>query len=348
MLRNFGLSLLVPDLHYPKVAEWVERTNLKGRLVYFRVRQLSRSEQLPDHPASLSRKLAIKGDSPYFDWLEREVAHRFDLVCCTTQEEFRREKKAITQAGQIKSPGERHEKDDRHRLDDRSRYVLGWSNAAKIAVLEEKAKQQQSELTKLAGRINSLQQEQETLKDRLTILSKLDEYPDFSDLDWALFSTESDHDITVTQATFARLELPVTRVFITENEINFLAFPDVPEAMVIFGAGYGFENLASVEWLRNRVIHYWGDIDTHGFAILNQLRGFFPQAASLLMDRETLMEHQALWGVEPSPETGALIRLTAEESALYDQLGRDELGSHLRLEQERIGFEWLVGALGRV
>ena len=184
VLRNFGLSLLVPDHHYPKVAEWVERTNLKGRLVYFRVRPLSRSEQLPDHPASLSRKLAIKGDSPYFDWLEREVAHRFDLVCCTTQEEFRREKKAITQAGQIKSPGERHEKDDRHRLDDRSRYVLGWSNAAKIAVLEGKAKQQQSELTKLAGRISSLQQEQKTLKDRLTILSKLDEYPDFSDLDW--------------------------------------------------------------------------------------------------------------------------------------------------------------------
>ena len=148
------------------------------------MRPLSRSEQLPDHPASLSRKLAIKGDSPYFDWLEREVAHRFDLVCCTTQEEFRREKKAITQAGQIKSPGERHEKDDRHRLDDRSRYVLGWSNAAKIAVLEGKAKQQHSELTKLAGRISLLQQEQKTLKDRLTILSKLDEYPDFSDLDW--------------------------------------------------------------------------------------------------------------------------------------------------------------------
>ena len=164
----------------------------------------------------------------------------------------------------------------------------------------------------------------------------------------ALFSTESDHDITVTQATFARLELPVTRVFITENEINFLAFPDVPEAMVIFGAGYGFENLASVEWLRNRVIHYWGDIDTHGFAILNQLRRFFPHVASLLMDRETLIEHQALWGVEPSPETGALTRLTAEEHTLYDQLRRDELGSQIRLEQERIGFEWLVGALGRV
>ena len=164
----------------------------------------------------------------------------------------------------------------------------------------------------------------------------------------ALMPTEIDQDITLTQETFARLELPVTKVFITENEINFLAFPDVPEAMVIFGAGYGFENLASVEWMRDRIIHYWGDIDTHGFAILNQLRAFFPHAASLLMDPETLMEHQALWGVEPSPETGALTRLTAEESSLYGQLGRNELGSHIRLEQEKIGFEWLVEALGRV
>ncbi len=164
----------------------------------------------------------------------------------------------------------------------------------------------------------------------------------------ALLPTKSDQDITVTQETFAQLELPVSKVFITENEINFLAFPEVSEAMVIFGAGYGFENLASVEWMRDRVIHYWGDIDTHGFAILNQLRRFFPDVASLLMDSETLMEHQPLWGVEPSPETIALTRLTAEESVLYDQLRQNELGHQIRLEQEMIGFEWLVDALGRV
>ena len=184
VLRNFGLSLMVPDHHYLKVAEWVERTNLKGRLVYFRMRQRSRSEQMPDHQASLLHKLSIKADSPYFDWLEHEVAWRFDLVCCMSQEEFRREKKAITLAGQIKSPGERHEKDDRHRLDDRSRYVLGWSNAQKIAALEEKAQRQKKELAEFALRISKLQQEQTTLKERLTILSKLDEYPDFRDLDW--------------------------------------------------------------------------------------------------------------------------------------------------------------------
>ncbi|NTW52559.1 MAG: ATP-dependent exonuclease SbcCD, C subunit-like protein [Chlorobiaceae bacterium] len=184
LLRNFALSLLVPDRHYAQVAEWVDRTLLKERLVYFRVRPPARRESLPDDRAALPHKLMIRADSPHFDWLEREIAHRFDLVCCTSQEEFRREKKAITLAGQIKMPGERHEKDDRHRIDDRSRYVLGWSNAAKIAVLEENARRKSEYLGELKSRMKVLKQEQDNLKERLNILSRLDEYPDFHDLDW--------------------------------------------------------------------------------------------------------------------------------------------------------------------
>ena len=64
------------------------------------------------------------------------------------------------------------------------------------------------------------------------------------------------------------------------------------------------------------------------------------------MDRDTLMQHQSLWGTEPSPETGTLTRLSTEERALYDQLRFDEPGHHIRLEQEKIGFEWLTAALG--
>jgi len=112
------------------------------------------------------------------------VSHRFDLACCATQEQLRRENRAITRSGQIKSPGDRHEKDDRHRLDDRGRYVLGWSNDEKIAALEGKAKLQETHLGELAGRISALQKEQATLKVRLTNLSKLGEYSDFRDLDW--------------------------------------------------------------------------------------------------------------------------------------------------------------------
>jgi uncharacterized protein YPO0396 len=184
LLRNFGLSLLVPDEHYASVADWVDRTHLRGRLVYFRVR---RSVPVPApslHADSLVRKLAIKPDSPFYDWLEREVAHRFDLACCATQEQFRRETRAITRAGQIKAAGERHEKDDRHPIGDRSRYILGWTNAAKIEALEAKARRLEAELGETGARVAALQAEQQGLRARLDTLSKLDEYRDFGELEW--------------------------------------------------------------------------------------------------------------------------------------------------------------------
>ncbi len=190
LLRNFGLSLLVRDDQYGQIAEWVDRTNLKGRIVYFRVRTPARGDAPSLHRDSLARKLKVKPDSPFYAWLERELAHRADVACCETQEQFRREVRAITRAGQIKAPGERHEKDDRHRLDDRGRYVLGWTNEAKIAALQAKAKVSEQQLAELAGQISTSQAEQKTLKSRLETLSKLDEYPDFRDMDWQSLASE--------------------------------------------------------------------------------------------------------------------------------------------------------------
>ena len=190
LLHNFGLSLLVPDAHYAKVAGWVENTHLKGRLVYFRVRALNRTEPPVLHRDSLVRKIAVKPDSPFYNWLDHEVAHRFDVACCTTQEQFRRETKAITRTGQIKAAGERHEKDDRHRLDDRSRYVLGWSNSAKIAALDNKLRVLQATLSHIGSQIAALQAEQKAINEQLNSLAKLVEYRDYRELDWPTLALE--------------------------------------------------------------------------------------------------------------------------------------------------------------
>jgi uncharacterized protein YPO0396 len=190
LLRNFGLSLLVPDTRYQRVSDWVDRTRLRGRLVYFRVRASSRSDLPGLHPDSLIRKLAIKPDSPFYDWLERELAHRFNVACCITGEQFRRETRAITRTGQVKSPGERHEKDDRHRIDDRRRYVLGWTNLEKIAALEAEQRQLETHLGELGARIARLQVEQGVLNEQRSILLKLDEYRDFRELDWHSVAAE--------------------------------------------------------------------------------------------------------------------------------------------------------------
>jgi hypothetical protein len=114
---------------------------------------------------------------------------------------------------------------------------------------------------------------------------------------------------------------------------------------VIFGLGYGLDRLSEIEWLAERPMHYWGDIDTHGFAMLDRVRAIFPAAQSLLMDRSTLEGNSHLWVGESSPYVGELSRLRAAEQALYDDLRYNRLGERVRLEQERIGFRWVEQAI---
>ncbi len=158
----------------------------------------------------------------------------------------------------------------------------------------------------------------------------------------------TDQDVTLTSEDFSRLDLRTEKIFITENEINFLAFPPVQGATVIFGAGYGFSNLAAIDWLKKRRIYYWGDIDTHGFAILNQFRELFPEASSFLMDRQTFLQHRQLWEIEPQPVLASLTRLTHCEQILYEQLCNNHWGKHVRLEQEKISFGTLLECLENI
>ncbi|WP_275761250.1 ATP-binding protein [Ralstonia pseudosolanacearum] len=186
LLRGFGLSLLVPDAHYQVVTEWVNREHLGARLVYFHVRSRKATQQGASlHPQSLVRKLVIKPDSQHYEWLERELRNRFDVACCDSAEQFRREARAMTCAGQIKDPSGRHEKDDRSRVDDRSRYVLGWSNADKLRALRDRRGCLEEQLAQQGQRIAETQQARQQLQDRLEALAKLEEFTRYPDIDWS-------------------------------------------------------------------------------------------------------------------------------------------------------------------
>lgn len=91
------------------------------------------------------------------------------------------------------------------------------------------------------------------------------------------------------------------RAFIIENEITYLAFPLPAESIVIYGSGYAAGQLGPLAWLADLDLTYWGDIDTHGLAILSRLRHRFPHARSILMDEATLLAHRSQWGTEPDP-----------------------------------------------
>lgn len=156
---------------------------------------------------------------------------------------------------------------------------------------------------------------------------------------------------SITEATFRSEELGSLRVrprsaLIVENEITYLSVPIPAGSVVLWGKGYDADEPASLAWLADTEVRYWGDIDTHGFGILNRVRARLPHTRSVLMDRETLLAHEDRWGSEPVPANSALSNLNTGERALYEDLVTDRYGSAVRLEQERIDWEWALERLG--
>jgi hypothetical protein len=151
-------------------------------------------------------------------------------------------------------------------------------------------------------------------------------------------------ELSVRASEFTGAPEGVTRAYVVENEITYLAFPVPAAALAIFGGGYAVPLLAPLGWLASLDVVYWGDIDTHGFAILDRLRRHLPGTRSMLMDRATLLAHRDHWTTEPSPATAALDRLDPAESALHADLLSDAYAPSVRLEQERISFSAIENA----
>ena len=141
-------------------------------------------------------------------------------------------------------------------------------------------------------------------------------------------------DISITLSEFMHYPCNAKHVLVTENLMNFLTLPEVPGGIALWsGGGFNVSYLKDINWLKSLPIYYWGDIDAHGFHILNQFRTYFPQTKSLMMDQQTLEiflepEHKA----GPKVIAQILPRLEVEENKLYQYL----CDSNVRLEQEKI------------
>ncbi|MCW2655767.1 MAG: hypothetical protein JWR32_6743 [Mycobacterium sp.] len=148
-------------------------------------------------------------------------------------------------------------------------------------------------------------------------------------------------ELAVRSEELAPLRVRPRVAIVIENEISYLSI-DVPEdGVVIWGKGFEVDSVGRLRWLTEADVLYWGDIDTHGFAILDRLRAWLPLARSVLMDRETLLAHRDRWVIEDHPAKSVLTRLTSDERDLYSDLVSEGFGERVRLEQERIGWQWV-------
>jgi hypothetical protein len=155
-------------------------------------------------------------------------------------------------------------------------------------------------------------------------------------------------ELEVRVQELALMPLSVAVVYVVENRATFNAFPGTPDSIVVFGGGYAATTLSGLDWLHDRRLVYWGDIDTHGFRILSRLRASFPHCESMLMDESTLKANLARTVGEPSPLTEHLDHLTSDEARLYQDLREDRYGAAVRLEQERISMGSLRSGLDAI
>ena len=153
-------------------------------------------------------------------------------------------------------------------------------------------------------------------------------------------------EVAVRAEELTQLDVAAGRALIVENEITYLSVPVPPDGVVLWGRGFDVDRVGRLPWLMDAEVTYWGDIDTHGFAILNRLRGRLPRVRSVLMDHETLLEHRDRWVHEAHPTAAVLPRLTPAEARLHQELVEDRFGPGIRLEQELISWPWVLERLG--
>lgn len=169
----------------------------------------------------------------------------------------------------------------------------------------------------------------------------------FRILDPILFRDFGDmSDISIPESQFRQLDAPFDLVFILENKMNFLAVPNVPRAIAIFGKGFNLSLLKNVHWLGAKKIYYWGDLDVHGLQILSQLRGYFSHTISILMDLKTFSDFETSAVDGPSSGFALPLNLTQDELHMYQLLAARHHKN--RLEQEKISHAAFVEELARM
>lgn len=155
-------------------------------------------------------------------------------------------------------------------------------------------------------------------------------------------------DLTLVPQELANLEIAAQHVFVCENNVTSLSFPAVRDSILIFGGGYGFEALTQIPWLHSKQILYWGDLDTNGFCILDQLKAHFPHTQSFLMDEKTLLDHREFWSREDRPSYRTLSNLHEAENNVYQGLCSQAWGENIRLEQELISINLVTKVLSEM
>ncbi|WP_159468846.1 ATP-binding protein [Dyadobacter sp. 3J3] len=191
LLRDAGISLLVPQSHYKSVSNYVNNNPLKGadgrgiKLTYLEADLQNNTRVIKElDQDSIAYKVEIKPDTDFYDWLVAYIQRSFGDYICTDVKGLQHVPFGITQQGLTKSGRIRHIKDDRKRIDDRRNYVLGWSNAEKIKTLDSSVNKLEEKIQELKFQQGAIETKEKKNQEQKQLLGFVLYVKDFFRIDW--------------------------------------------------------------------------------------------------------------------------------------------------------------------
>lgn len=140
--------------------------------------------------------------------------------------------------------------------------------------------------------------------------------------------------------TLQDFELPATNILVIENEQSCLALDNVRNTIAVSGGGKNVSWMKA-NWLADKNVGYWGDIDSEGLAILSDARCKLSSITPLMMDEPTVKTFAERMVPEPDSISKDPVALTEDELVLFKDLRAGHY-TDKRLEQERLPMEYVA------
>jgi len=274
ILHNFALRLIVPELNYNIINQYVNSTNLKGRITYQRFRGFTSLTNFTNKDISsnsLINKLEFKPENIYSEWLEDVITNQYNYACVNDLKEFSLyEEKAITKEGLIKFAKGKHEKDDRPHISRKENFVLGWDNKDKIRllqneikILQEKEKIALQDNRQIEQSIKAIENQKESYSDLFKQFTKYD------DLDWKTFAEqiqEKEDQKAVLEKTNNRVQALQKQLEMVQGKLKELSDVVIKNKdRAIFQLESDTKGIGSELIESKKIVEPFGYIDTNEF-----------------------------------------------------------------------------------
>ncbi|WCG83127.1 Wadjet anti-phage system protein JetD domain-containing protein [Pectobacterium sp. A5351] len=145
--------------------------------------------------------------------------------------------------------------------------------------------------------------------------------------------------LRMSSETLLGFELPAKNILVIENEQSCLSLDNIPDTIAVSGGGKNVSWMRA-DWLGNKRVAYWGDVDSEGLAILSDVRSKLSSVIPLMMDLETVEAYRDRMVDEPESLAREPVALTDRELMLFRILRNGDYGC-TRLEQERLPMDFV-------